>query len=154
MTQTCPLIYYIITQSLFVFQRYPQAVCHHPQPHRQHRLPDHQGLIGSRTHTLYMSFEEFYSYIPLKEIQTYLPLVIDWITPIMDIHPNRVVGSHLAIVQFHMASIVVKQTTFVMFILGSSACAIALASFSVEAKMSRSNAVAQSNKDTLNMCIL
>jgi len=42
----------------------------------------------------------------------------------------------------HIDSIVVRQTTFVMFILGSSACAIALASFSVEAKMSRSNAVA------------
>jgi hypothetical protein len=42
----------------------------------------------------------------------------------------------------HMDSIVVRQTTFVMFILGSSASAIALASFSVEAKISRSNAVA------------
>jgi len=42
----------------------------------------------------------------------------------------------------HIDSIVVRQTTFVMFILGSSACAIALASFSVEAKISRSNAVA------------
>ena len=50
------LDYYIITQSLFVFQRYPQAVYHHPQPRIQHRLPDHQGLIDNHSHILYMSY--------------------------------------------------------------------------------------------------
>ena len=89
-----------------------------------------------------MSFEEVYSYIPLKEIQTNFPFVFDRIAPVSNIYTNGVVRGHPAIVKFHMASIVVRQTTLVMFILGSSACAIALASFSVEAKISRSNAVA------------
>ena len=68
--------------------------------------------------------------------------MLNWIAPIAEIYPNRVTGGHSAISKFHMASIVVRQTTLVMFILGSSVCAIALASFSVEAKISRSNAVA------------
>jgi hypothetical protein len=45
-----------------------------------------------------MSFEEVYSHIPLKEIQTNFPLVFDRITPVMQIYPNRVIGGHGAIV--------------------------------------------------------
>jgi hypothetical protein len=52
-----------------------------------------------------MSFEEVYSDIPSKEIQTYLPFVSDRITPIADIYSNRVTGGHFAIVEFHISII-------------------------------------------------
>jgi hypothetical protein len=42
--------------------------------------------------------KEIYTYIPLKEIQAYLPLVFDRIAPVMQIYPKRIVGGHSAIV--------------------------------------------------------
>jgi hypothetical protein len=49
-----------------------------------------------------MSFEEVYSHIPLKQIYAYLPLMLNRITPVMQIYPNRVIGGHSAIVEFHI----------------------------------------------------
>lgn len=99
-------------------------------------------LTYSLDYCIIKLFKEVYAYVPLKEIQTNFPFVLDGIAPVSNIYTNGVVRGHPAIMKFHMASIEVRQTTFVMFILGSSDCAIALASFSVEAKISRSNAVA------------
>ena len=55
-------------------------------------------LICALDYCIIKLFKEVYPNIPLKKIQTNFPFVLDWVTPIADIYPNRVTGCHLAIV--------------------------------------------------------
>jgi hypothetical protein len=42
--------------------------------------------------------KEIYTQVPVKEIQSYLPLMLDRIAPIVEIYTKCVVGGHLTIV--------------------------------------------------------
>jgi hypothetical protein len=62
-------------------------------------------LIYALDYCIIKLFKKVYANIPLKQIQTNFPLVFDRITPVMQIYPNRVIGGHSAIVEFHISII-------------------------------------------------